>query len=149
PQGQGHRPAARRDQLPHPGVGRAGPRLPRLARVHHDRRRAAAAARPAPLAARPAPPAAATHRRPARHPPGHRVTGPARPDPRPPPAAGSRTHRKPGAGAAPAWQTLPGKTHQEALWSLETTIRLLWPPWAPSITETWARSAPSLPGTGS
>ena len=37
----------RQDQLPHPGPGRPGPRLPRLARPHHDQRRPAAAARPA------------------------------------------------------------------------------------------------------
>ena len=58
---QGHRPAPRRDQLPHPGVGGPGPGLGRLARLHHDQRRAAAAPGPAPLAARTAPPAAATH----------------------------------------------------------------------------------------
>jgi putative transposase len=60
--GQGHRPAPRRDQLPDPGVGRPRPRLPRLARLHHDRRRPAPAPGPAPLAARTARPAAATHR---------------------------------------------------------------------------------------
>lgn len=59
---QGHRPAARRDQLPHPGVGRPEPGLGRLARPGHDRRGTAAAARPAPLAAPATPPAAATHR---------------------------------------------------------------------------------------
>ena len=55
-------------QLPHPGLGGPGPGLGRLARIHHDQRRPAAAPGPAPLAARPAPPAAATHRdrRPAR-----------------------------------------------------------------------------------
>ena len=51
----------RRDQLPHPGLGRPGPRIPRLARLHHDRRRAAPAPGPAPVAARSARPAAATH----------------------------------------------------------------------------------------
>jgi putative transposase len=59
---QGHRPAPRRDQLPHSRPGRAGPCLPRLARPDHDGRRAAPAPGPAPLAARPAPPAPATHR---------------------------------------------------------------------------------------
>ena len=59
---QGHWPATRRDQLPHPGLGRARPGLPRLARLHHDRRRATPAPGPAPLAARAARPAAATHR---------------------------------------------------------------------------------------
>jgi hypothetical protein len=62
PPHQGHRPSPRRDQLPHLGLGRPGPRLPRLARPDHDQRRAAAAAGLAPLAARPAPPAPATHR---------------------------------------------------------------------------------------
>jgi putative transposase len=62
PPHQGHRPAPRRDQLPHSGLGRAGPRLPRLARPDHDRRRAPVAARPAPLADRPAAPAPSTHR---------------------------------------------------------------------------------------
>ena len=47
PPREGHRPAARRTLLHQPGLGRAGPRLGRLARVHHDRRRVAAAARPA------------------------------------------------------------------------------------------------------
>jgi len=61
PPGQGHRPPPRRDQLPHPGLGRARPGLGRLARPDHDLRRPAAAPRPAPLAARTAPPAAATH----------------------------------------------------------------------------------------
>jgi putative transposase len=61
PPGQGHRTAARRDQLSHPGLGRPGPRLPRLARIHHDLERPTAAARPAPLAARTTPPAPATH----------------------------------------------------------------------------------------
>ena len=37
PPRQGHRPAPRRDQLPHPGLGRPGPGLPRLARPDHDR----------------------------------------------------------------------------------------------------------------
>src|SRR6266487_2642402 len=36
PPDQGHRPAPRRDLLPDPGVGRAGPGLPRLARPDHD-----------------------------------------------------------------------------------------------------------------
>jgi len=36
PPGQGHRSAARRDVLPQPGLGRAQPRLPRLARHDHD-----------------------------------------------------------------------------------------------------------------
>jgi len=55
------RPPWRR-ALPSAGLGRPGPRLPRLARLHHDRRRAAPAAGPAPVAARSARPAAATHR---------------------------------------------------------------------------------------
>jgi putative transposase len=71
PPHQGHRPAPRRDLLPHPGLGRPGPRLPRLARPDHDRRRPAAAARPAPLTPRPASPAPATHR--------HRHRGPRAP----------------------------------------------------------------------
>jgi D-arabinose 1-dehydrogenase-like Zn-dependent alcohol dehydrogenase len=54
-------PAPRRDLLPHPGLGCPRQGIPRLARPDHDRRRPAAAARPAPLAARPAPPAPATH----------------------------------------------------------------------------------------
>jgi len=66
---QGHRPAARRDQLPHPGVGRARPCFPRLARPDHDQRWPPAPARPAPLAARTTPPAPATHRH---HHPGRR-----------------------------------------------------------------------------
>ena len=67
-EGQGHRTAARRDQLPHPRLGRPGPGLPRLARPDHDRRRAAPPAGPAPLTARTTPPATATarHRDPAR-----------------------------------------------------------------------------------
>ena len=36
PPRQGHRPPARRDQLPDPGLGRARPGLPRLARPDHD-----------------------------------------------------------------------------------------------------------------
>jgi hypothetical protein len=52
----------RRDLLPHPGLGRPGSGIPWLARPDHDRRRAAAAAGPAPLAARTAPPAPAAHR---------------------------------------------------------------------------------------
>src|SRR6266704_1114821 len=59
PPGQGHRAPARRDQLPHPGVGRARPGLPRLARPDHDPRRPAPAAGPAPLPARAPGPAAA------------------------------------------------------------------------------------------
>src|SRR5215467_6150659 len=55
PKGQGHRPAPWPDQLPHPGLGRPGPGLPRLARIHHDLRRPAAPARPAPLPARTTP----------------------------------------------------------------------------------------------
>jgi hypothetical protein len=80
--GQGHRPAPRRNQLPHPGVGHPGTGLPRLARLHHDRRRAAAPARPAPLPARTTPPAPATHRhhdprrRHARNCQGNRVISP-------------------------------------------------------------------------
>jgi putative transposase len=62
PPHRGHRPAPRRDLLPHPGLGRAGPGLPRLARPDHDRRRAPAAAGPAPRPARPAPPAPDTRR---------------------------------------------------------------------------------------
>jgi hypothetical protein len=42
-----HRPAAWRDQLHQPGVGRAQPRLPGLARIHRDPGRAAAAPGPA------------------------------------------------------------------------------------------------------
>jgi Transposase, Mutator family len=61
-QGQGHRPAPRRDQLPVSGLGRAGPGLSRLARVHDDQRRPAPAAGPAPVSARPAPPAPAARR---------------------------------------------------------------------------------------
>ena len=57
---QGHRSAARRALLPQAGVGGARPRLGRLARIHHDTGRAAAAGRPAPFAARPACPTAAT-----------------------------------------------------------------------------------------
>jgi Transposase, Mutator family len=57
--GQGDRPTARRALLPVAGVGGARPRLGRVARVHHDPRRAAAAARPAPQPARPANPTAA------------------------------------------------------------------------------------------
>ena len=52
----------RRNQLPHPGMGRPGPRLGRLARREHDPRRAPAAPGPAPLPARPTHPAPATHR---------------------------------------------------------------------------------------
>ena len=62
PPHQGHRPAPRRDQLPHPHLGRPGPGLGRLARPQHDLRRPAAPAGPAPFPARPAHPAAATHR---------------------------------------------------------------------------------------
>ena len=62
PPHQGHRPAPRRDQLPHPHLGRPGPGLPRLARREHDPRRAPAPAGPAPVPARPAHPAPATHR---------------------------------------------------------------------------------------
>jgi Transposase, Mutator family len=51
---QGHRPASRRDQLRVAGLGRAGPGLPRLARVHRHRRRHPPAARPSPSTARPA-----------------------------------------------------------------------------------------------
>ena len=36
PQGEGHRPAPRRDHLPVAGLGGAGPGQPRLARPHHD-----------------------------------------------------------------------------------------------------------------
>ena len=59
---QGHRRAARRNQLPHPGVGRPGPRLPRLARRQHDPRRPPPPAGPAPLTPRTTHPAPATHR---------------------------------------------------------------------------------------
>jgi Transposase, Mutator family len=62
PKLRGTRPAPRRDQLPHPGLGRPGPGLPRLARPDHDRRRAAAPAGPAPLASRTTPPATTTAR---------------------------------------------------------------------------------------
>ena len=71
----------RRDLLPHPGLGRPGSRLPRLARPDHDGRRAAAAAGPAPLAARTAPPAPAARRnhpgrRASRQRQRHRLTSP-------------------------------------------------------------------------
>ena len=97
PPHQGHRPAPRRDQLPHPSLGRPGPGLPRLARREHDPRRAPPPAGPAPLPARPARPAPATHRhhQPARrqhrncqH---HRLTS-QEPEPRP-----SHLHRIPDA----------------------------------------------------
>ena len=68
PPGQGHRPAARRDQLHVAGVGRARPRLPRLARIHHDPGRTAAATRPTP----PTPPA--THTAAPTGPTRHRTT---------------------------------------------------------------------------
>jgi len=62
PQSQGHRPPPWPDQLPRPGLGRARPCRPRLARVHHDRWRPAAAPVPAPLAARSTRPATAACR---------------------------------------------------------------------------------------
>jgi Transposase, Mutator family len=68
PPGQGHRPAARRDQLHVARVGRARPRLPRLARVHHDPGRTAAATRPTP----PTPPT--THTAAPTGPTRHRAT---------------------------------------------------------------------------
>jgi hypothetical protein len=52
PTREGHRPTARRSQRPLAGVGGARPREPRLARVHHDRKRAAPAAGSASRAAR-------------------------------------------------------------------------------------------------
>ena len=61
PTGQGHRQAPRRDLLPHPGLGRARPGLPRLALSDHGRRRPAAAPGPAPFAPQATPPTAATH----------------------------------------------------------------------------------------
>src|SRR5579859_7848830 len=67
---------------PQPGLGRAGPRLPRLARPDHDLRRPAPPARPTPLAPRTAPPAPATNssRYPGRRTPRecqrHRLTSP-------------------------------------------------------------------------
>jgi hypothetical protein len=62
---------SRRDQLPHPRVGRPGPRLGRLARPDHELKRPAPPAGPAPLAARTTPPAPARHQQtqPARAPP--------------------------------------------------------------------------------
>jgi transposase-like protein len=68
PPHQGHRPASRRNQLPHPHLGRSGPGLPRLARPGHDLRRPAAPAGPAPLTPGTTHPAAATdrHHQPAR-----------------------------------------------------------------------------------
>jgi hypothetical protein len=50
---QGHRPAARRDQLPHPRLGRSRPPVPRLTRPDRGRRRPAGATGPVPLAAAP------------------------------------------------------------------------------------------------
>src|SRR5207244_2788624 len=60
PPGQGHRPAARRAQLPVPGLGGARPDLARLARVHHDPRRAPPPTGLAPTAAPLTRPAATT-----------------------------------------------------------------------------------------
>ena len=64
PPRQGHRPAPRRDQLPHPGLGRPGPGLPRLARPDHDQRRRSGCCRTcaAPCSTRPASCGHAPHR---------------------------------------------------------------------------------------
>lgn len=63
---QSHRPAARRDVLPQPRLGRARPRLPRLARHEHDHHRHPATRRPTPPTARPTntDPTQDQHRRP-------------------------------------------------------------------------------------
>src|ERR1019366_6886967 len=97
PPRQGHRPAPRRDQLPHPRVGRPRPRLPRLARPDHDRRRPAPAAGPAPVPA-PTPPPSGAH---AQSPPLSPMIPPKlsepppnltmKPEPRPPIYTGFRT----------------------------------------------------------
>jgi hypothetical protein len=58
PPSQSHRPAARGNQLPVPGLGRARPRLSRLAWLQHDTGRNPTTPRPAPPIARP------THRNP-------------------------------------------------------------------------------------
>src|SRR5205085_2239995 len=59
-EGQGDRPASRRAVLPQAGLGRARPRLGRLARVHPDPDRPAPAPRPTPLTARTPGPTAPT-----------------------------------------------------------------------------------------
>ena len=61
PPRKGYRPLPRRDQLHQHRVGRARPRIPRLARTHHDPRRAAPAPRPAPQPAPTTPATAAPH----------------------------------------------------------------------------------------
>ncbi len=68
PPGKGDRPAAWRDRLPVPCVGRPGPGLPRLARAHHDPARPALAAGPAPPTPRPTHPDPTTHPRRAKRP---------------------------------------------------------------------------------
>jgi putative transposase len=84
-------------QLPHPGLGGPGPGLGRLARIHHDQRRPAAAPGPAPLAARTAPPATATRRghhrrRHARNCQSDRVISPMKRNPRSPITPDSGRH---------------------------------------------------------
>src|SRR6266700_2389088 len=97
PTRQGHRPVPRRNLVHQHRLGRARPRRPRLARLHHDRQRAAPAARPPPLATPTTHPVTATHsshRRPGHRCPrnchSRRVTSP-QTEPRPSIYTGSRT----------------------------------------------------------
>ena len=100
PPGQGHRPAPRRDQLPHPGLGRPGPRQPRLARRQHHDPAACGCCRTCAARCSNHPPAAATHRhrQPARRSPRNcQQPSPnltMKPEPRPPIYTGFRTPPK-------------------------------------------------------